>query len=118
MQGRVWLLNVWGSWCITCREEHATLLHLAKMNVVPIVGLDWKDPAADARQWLNNLGNPYSVTAQDSDGLVAINYGVYGAPESFLIDKKGVIRKKFIGAITPEQIEQDLVPLVKTLEAQ
>jgi cytochrome c biogenesis protein CcmG/thiol:disulfide interchange protein DsbE len=118
MQGKVWLLNVWGSWCVTCREEHATLLHLAQMNLVPIIGLDWKDPAADAHQWLSRLGNPYQITAQDSQGLVAIDYGVYGAPESFLIDKKGVIRKKFIGAITPEQIEHELVPLVHTLEAQ
>jgi cytochrome c biogenesis protein CcmG/thiol:disulfide interchange protein DsbE len=118
MQGKVWLLNVWGSWCITCREEHATLLRLAQMNVVPIIGLDWKDPAPDARQWLANLGNPYAVTAQDSDGVVAINYGVYGAPESFLIDKQGVIRKKFIGAITPEQIEHELVPMVRSLDAQ
>jgi cytochrome c biogenesis protein CcmG/thiol:disulfide interchange protein DsbE len=118
MRGKVWLLNVWGSWCITCREEHATLLRLARMNVVPIVGLDWKDPAADAKQWLSRLGDPYQVTAQDSQGLVAINYGVYGAPESFLIDKQGVIRKKFIGAITDQQIEQELVPLVQQLNRQ
>jgi cytochrome c biogenesis protein CcmG/thiol:disulfide interchange protein DsbE len=118
MHGKVWLLNVWGSWCITCREEHATLLRLAQMNLVPIIGLDWKDPAADAKQWLTRLGDPYQVTAQDAQGLIAINYGVYGAPETFLIDKQGVIRKKFIGAITDQQIEQELVPLVQRLNQQ
>ncbi len=115
MRGKVWLLNVWGSWCGTCRDEHETLMALAARKLVPIIGLDWKDDPGDARQWLRELGNPYSATGVDANGSIAIDYGVYAAPESFLIDRNGVIRHKVIGELTPEIIDKELVPLINKL---
>lgn len=115
MRGKVWLLNVWASWCVSCREEHPLLVELAKTGVVPIVGLDYKDKREDGQRWLARFGNPYQITAYDADGRVGINYGVYGVPETYLIDKAGVIRYKQIGPITPEALEKKILPLIQEL---
>lgn len=115
MRGKVWLLNVWASWCVSCRDEHPLLVELAKTGVVPIVGLDYKDKREDGQRWLARFGNPYQITAYDADGRVGIDYGVYGVPETYLIDKAGVIRYKQIGPITPEALEKKILPLVQEL---
>ena len=115
MRGKVWLLNFWGTWCITCRDEHPWLIEFAKSGAVPIYGIDFKDDPAAARQWLNELGNPYTLTASDVDGKISIDYGVYAAPESFLIDKNGVIKYKKTGPITQEDWYKDILPLAKKL---
>ena len=116
MRGKVWLLNVWASWCDSCREEHAVLVEFSKTGAVPIVGLDYKDHAADARQWLASYGNPYLVTVSDDDGRVGIDYGVYGVPETYVIDKAGVIRYKQIGAVSADSLQQTILPLVRELQ--
>jgi len=118
MKGQVWLLNVWGSWCAGCKIEHPLLNELASRKLVPIVGLAWKDRPEDTKAWLARLGNPYAVTALDRDGRAAIDWGVYGAPETFVVDKTGVVRDKFIGALTSESLSQRLVPLIQRLQAQ
>lgn len=115
MRGKVWLLNVWASWCITCRDEHPLLLEYAKSKAVPIYGLNYKDKREDALSWLGDLGDPYVLSVSDLDGRVGINYGVYGAPETYLIDRNGVIRFKQIGPVTPDIWEQKILPLAKEL---
>jgi cytochrome c biogenesis protein CcmG/thiol:disulfide interchange protein DsbE len=115
MRGKVWLLNVWASWCVSCREEHPLLLDYARSAAVPIYGLNYKDKREDALDWLEQLGDPYVLSAADEDGRVAIDYGVYGAPETYLIDRDGVIRFKQVGAVTPEVWERKILPLVKDL---
>lgn len=110
-RGQVVLVNVWGSWCVACRAEHQVLLGIAASGAVPIIGLDWKDTTEDAQAWLRNLGDPYTVTLVD-EGRVAINFGVYGAPESFLIDQQGIIIHKHTGPITWESWRQEILPLV------
>jgi cytochrome c biogenesis protein CcmG/thiol:disulfide interchange protein DsbE len=117
MKGKVWLLNVWASWCVSCRVEHPLLVEMSKKNVVPIVGLNYKDQRAEGMQWLQRFGNPYALSAFDVEGKVGIDYGVYGVPETFVIDKKGVIRYKQIGPITPEALEKTLLPLIRELNA-
>ena len=117
MKGKVWLLNVWASWCASCRIEHPLLVEMAKKNVVPIVGLNYKDRREDALQWLARFGNPYALSAHDIEGKVGIDYGVYGAPETFVIDKQGVIRYKQIGPITPDALEKKIMPLLRELNA-
>jgi cytochrome c biogenesis protein CcmG/thiol:disulfide interchange protein DsbE len=117
MKGKVWMLNVWASWCVSCRVEHPLLVDLAKRRVVPIVGLNYKDRREDALPWLSKYGDPYALSAWDLDGRVGIDYGVYGAPETFVIDKQGVIRYKQIGPITPEALEKVILPLLKKLNA-
>jgi cytochrome c biogenesis protein CcmG/thiol:disulfide interchange protein DsbE len=116
MAGKVWLLNVWASWCVACREEHPLLVELSKRKAVPIVGLNYKDEPDDAKAWLKQFGNPYMLSVTDRDGRVGIDYGVYGVPETFLIDKTGVIRYKQIGPITPEAWEKKILPMVRELE--
>jgi cytochrome c biogenesis protein CcmG/thiol:disulfide interchange protein DsbE len=116
MKGKVWLLNVWSSWCVSCKEEHPLLLNLAQQNIVPIYGLDYKDKKADAEMWLNQAGNPYTLNAMDRDGRVGINYGVYGVPETYVIDKQGIIRYKQIGPITSESLNQKILPMVAELQ--
>lgn len=111
MRGKVWLLNVWASWCVSCREEHPLLLDLARSESVPLYGLNYKDQREDAIGWLNELGDPYLLSAADLDGRVGIDYGVYGAPETYLIDREGVIRFKHIGPLTPDVIQGKLLPL-------
>jgi cytochrome c biogenesis protein CcmG, thiol:disulfide interchange protein DsbE len=117
MKGKVWMLNVWASWCVSCRVEHPVLVEFSRRNAVPIVGLDYKDKREDGMQWLQRFGNPYQLSAFDADGRVAIDYGVYGAPETFVIDREGVIRYKQIGPITPEALEEKILPLLKSLGA-
>jgi len=116
MKGKVWLLNVWASWCVSCREEHPLLVQLAKANVVPLIGLNYKDKNDLGIQWLRQNGDPYNFSVVDADGRVGINYGVYGVPETFVIDKQGVIRYKQIGPITAEALEKKIMPLVRQLE--
>jgi cytochrome c biogenesis protein CcmG/thiol:disulfide interchange protein DsbE len=115
MLGKVWLLNVWASWCVSCREEHPVLLEFAKQGVVPIMGLNYKDGRKEGVDALNQMGDPYQLSAFDADGRVGIDYGVYGVPETFVIDKQGVIRYKQIGPITPQAITEKLLPLIKEL---
>jgi cytochrome c biogenesis protein CcmG/thiol:disulfide interchange protein DsbE len=115
--GKVWLLNVWASWCVSCREEHAVLVDFARTGVVPIYGLDYEDTRDAAMKWLGTLGNPYQASLFDPDGRVGIDYGVYGVPETYVIDKTGTIRYKQIGPITPEVLHDKIVPLVRKLNA-
>jgi cytochrome c biogenesis protein CcmG, thiol:disulfide interchange protein DsbE len=115
MQGKVWLLNVWASWCVACREEHPLLVELSKTNVVPILGLNYKDQRSDALGWLQRFGNPYTISIADVNGMVGIDYGVYGVPETFVIDKTGVIRYKQIGPVTREALDTKILPLIKAL---
>jgi cytochrome c biogenesis protein CcmG/thiol:disulfide interchange protein DsbE len=115
MKGKVWLLNVWASWCVSCRVEHPLLVEMSKRNVVPIVGLNYKDKREDGVQWLSKFGNPYVLSAHDFEGKVGIDFGVYGVPETFVVDKQGVIRYKQIGPITPEALEKKILPLIKSL---
>ncbi len=118
MLGKVWLLNAWASWCPACKDEHPLLVELAKSGFLPIIGLDYKDTNAEAQQWLVVAGNPYAANAVDADGRVGIDYGVYGVPETYVIDKKGIIAYKQIGPITLETLRDKIVPLVKKLQAQ
>jgi cytochrome c biogenesis protein CcmG/thiol:disulfide interchange protein DsbE len=116
MLGQVWLLNVWASWCISCRDEHPLLVELAKAKTVPLVGLNYKDKPDEAKAWLKQFGDPYQLSITDLNGRVGIDYGVYGVPETFLIDKAGVIRYKHIGPITPDALQTKILPLVKELQ--
>ncbi|HSW52320.1 MAG TPA: DsbE family thiol:disulfide interchange protein [Sulfuricaulis sp.] len=113
--GRPYLLNVWASWCVACRQEHPLLNELARNKTVPIIGINYKDKREDALAWLGSLGNPYELSLADIDGRLGIDLGVYGVPETFVIDKQGVIRYKQIGPITPEVWEQKLAPLIREL---
>jgi len=118
MRGKVWVLNVWASWCVSCRDEHPHLLEYAKTGAVPIYGLNWKDRREDALAWLGELGDPYVLSAADLDGRVAIDYGVYGAPETYLIDQNGTIRYKQIGEVTPDVWQDKFLPLVQQLNRE
>ena len=115
MLGQVWLLNVWASWCVSCRQEHPVLMDLARQNVVPIIGLNYKDGREEGIGWLKQFGDPYQLSAFDGNGRVGIDYGVYGVPETFVIDKRGVIRLKHVGPVTPAVIAEKLLPLIKEL---
>ena len=117
LRGQVWLLNVWASWCVACMEEHPVLVELSKLGVVPVYGLNYKDQPAAAHEWLARNGNPYTLSMTDLDGKVGIDYGVYGVPETFVIDKGGVIRYKQIGPVTPKVLSEHILPLVKQLQA-
>jgi cytochrome c biogenesis protein CcmG/thiol:disulfide interchange protein DsbE len=116
LRGQVWLLNVWASWCVACRQEHPLLVELSKSGQVKLYGLNYKDKREDALRWLANFGDPYLKSISDTDGLVGIDYGVYGVPETFVIDKQGVIRHKQIGPVTAESLRDTLLPLVAKLE--
>ncbi len=135
MRGKVWLFNVWSSWCVSCRQEHPVLVEFSRKVDVPLIGLNYKEvrgdgefdmskmPAADekklafqrANQWLSQHGNPYKLTVMDLDGRVGIDYGVYGVPETYVIDKAGVIRMKHTGPISPEVLTQKILPLLAEL---
>ena len=117
LRGKVWILNVWASWCVACRIEHPLLVEFSKSGTVPIYGLNYKDKRDDAIRWLTNFGNPYARSLSDIDGLVGIDFGVYGVPETFVIDKQGVIRMKHIGPVTPEVLRDDIIPLLRKLGA-
>ena len=116
--GEVWLLNVWASWCVSCRQEHPVFNQLARKNVVTIVGLNYKDDPPAATQWLAQLGNPYSVSIMDQEGRTGIDYGVYGVPETFVIDKKGIVRYKHTGPVTREDVREILIPLINELKLE
>ena len=135
MQGKVWLLNVWASWCVSCRQEHPVLVEFSKKVNVPLLGLNYKEVRSDggfdmskmpadeekqlaferASKWLAQHGNPYTLTLMDLDGRVGIDYGVYGVPETYIIDKAGVIRMKHTGPITPDVLGQKIMPLLAEL---
>jgi len=110
LKGRWYLLNVWGTWCGECRAEHEMLLEVHRAAVVPLVGLDWKDDDAQALSWLAQLGNPYDVVAVDRSGRTAIDWGVYGAPETFLVNPQGIVVFKHVGALTPDVWTRDILP--------
>jgi cytochrome c biogenesis protein CcmG/thiol:disulfide interchange protein DsbE len=115
MRGKVWLFNVWASWCTSCRAEHPVLVEFAKRAAVPIVGLNYMDAREDGSQWLAKFGNPYQLSVFDADGKVGTDYGVYGVPETFVIDRQGRIRLKLTGPVTPEVIQKTLLPLIQEL---
>lgn len=112
-RGRWYLLNVWGTWCVECRYEHPVLLDLQKSAGIPILGMDWRDEDATALQWLKELGNPYDEVVSDRDGRAALAWGVYGAPETYLINPQGIIVTKRVGALTPAVWQQQFLPLLK-----
>jgi len=118
MRGKVWLLNVWASWCVACRDEHPWLIEYAKSGVVPIYGLNYKDRREDALATLEELGDPYTVSAVDLDGRVGIDFGVYGAPETYVIDQGGTIRFKYVGPMMPDVWKDKILPVVQELNRQ
>ena len=117
LKGEVSLVNVFASWCVACREEHPVLMELGKKGIVPIHGLNYKDKPNDAQAWLDELGDPYTRTGADIDGRVAIDWGVYGVPETFVVDRNGIIAYKQIGPITPKVLEDTILPLIRKLQA-
>ena len=116
LRGQVWLFNVWASWCVSCRQEHPVLMQLARSGEVPIYGLNYKDAREDGVRWLQQFGNPYVASAFDNAGQVGIDYGVYGVPETYVIDREGVIRHKHIGPISPEVLTDEILPIVRKLK--
>lgn len=116
--GRPWLLNVWASWCAGCRIEHPVIEALARRDGIVVVGLNWKDERGDALRWLAQFGDPYHAIATDPDGRVVIQYGVTGAPETFVIDARGIIRHKFLGPVSDQDVRTILLPLLTTLRAE
>ena len=115
LKGRVSVVNVFASWCVPCRAEHPLIEHLAAMKIAAVYGLNYKDAPADASQWLSNLGNPYAEIGADRSGRVGIDWGVYGVPETFIVDAGGRIRHKHVGPVTPQVLENTLIPLIKSL---
>jgi cytochrome c biogenesis protein CcmG, thiol:disulfide interchange protein DsbE len=110
LKGRWYVFNVWGTWCEGCRAEHGTLLEMRRANVVPIIGMDWRDTNDKALGFLQEMGNPYTAIAIDKDGREAVDWGVYGAPETFLVDDKGTIVHKHVGAMTHDVWEKEFLP--------
>lgn len=117
LRGKVWMLNVWASWCVACRDEHPLLVEFSKKGLLPIYGLNYKDQRDDGRAWLARMGDPYQASLFDGEGRTGIDFGVYGVPETFIIDKTGTIRMKHIGPLTPDVIATEIIPLVKKLNA-
>ncbi|MBY0576990.1 MAG: DsbE family thiol:disulfide interchange protein [Gallionellaceae bacterium] len=118
MKGKVWLFNVWASWCTACAQEHPLFVELAQRNLVPIVGMDYKDKRENGIEWLRRGGEAYNLVVSDFDGRVGIDYGVYGVPETYLIDKQGIIQYKQIGAVTPQVLREKILPLIAELQAK
>lgn len=118
LRGQVYLLNVWATWCVGCREEHETLLAISQQKVLPILGLDWKDERDKAQTWLTQLGNPYDAVAFDEKGRVAIDWGVYGAPETFLVDKKGRVVFKHIAPMTLDVWQKEFLPRIAAAQRE
>ena len=117
LKGKVSVLNIWATWCVSCRAEHEVLLQLANTGLVNIYGLNYKDERAKAQQWLQQLGDPYVANAFDADGRTGIDWGVYGAPETFIMDKQGMIRHKHIGPLTVDALNSTILPLIAELQA-
>ena len=115
--GQVWMLNVWASWCAPCREEHPLVVDIARRKLVSVYGLNYKDAPAAATQWLRQLGNPYTGVLVDADGRVGIDYGVYGVPETFIVDRQGIVRLKHTGPLTAAVVRDKIEPLLRTLNA-
>ena len=115
--GKVWMLNVWASWCAPCREEHPLVVDIAQRKLVPVYGLNYKDAPAAATQWLRQLGNPYTGVLVDADGRVGIDFGVYGVPETFIIDRQGIVRFKHVGPLNAGVVRDKIEPLLRTLNA-
>jgi len=118
LQGEVSLVNFFGSWCISCRIEHPLLMELAREGEIPIYGIDWKDPPGAGAAWLEQHGDPYTKIGDDADGRVAIDFGITGAPETFIIDRKARIRYKQTGPITPQIWEEDIAPVIRMLRGE
>lgn len=116
LHGHISLVNVWATWCISCRVEHPALMDIAQTNKIAIYGIDYKDQQSDAQQWLAQNGNPYKLVGFDGDGSTAINWGVYGTPETFIIDKNGIVRYKYVGPVSDEIWQEQLLPVVTKLE--
>jgi cytochrome c biogenesis protein CcmG/thiol:disulfide interchange protein DsbE len=117
LRGKVSILNIWATWCVSCRAEHEVLLLLAKSNKVDIYGLNYKDERDKAQRWLQQLGDPYVANAFDADGRVVIDWGVYGAPETFIIDRQGIVRHKHVGPLTVEILNTEILPLIDELQS-
>lgn len=113
LKGQVWLLNVWASWCVSCRAEHPVLNRLATTNAVTLVGFNYKDTNSAAIRWLQQHGDPYNFTIVDADGRIGIDWGVYGVPETFLVDKEGFIRYKHTGPLSDQDVQQILLPKIQ-----
>lgn len=118
MLGEVVLFNVWATWCVGCRQEHAFLLELAQNEVIPIFGLNWRDRGEDAQRWLQQLGDPYIASAYDGDGRVGIDWGVYGAPETFLLGKDGTVLYKFLGPLNPQVWQLEFEPRIRAAKGE
>ncbi len=116
LRGEPYLLNVWGSWCPACRDEHPVITELAKSGRIKVIGYDYKDEPEDAQRWLEQFGNPYAMIIADQDGRAAFDWGIYGAPESFLVDAQGIVRWKFIGPMTDEVVRDQLLPELEKLQ--
>lgn len=116
--GKVWVFNVWASWCVSCRAEHQVLIELVKYNKVNLIGLNYKDEVTDARRWLSRYGDPYQLSVSDVEGAAGIEWGVYGVPETFVMDKKGIVRLKHTGPVTNKDVEEKIIPLIKKLEKE
>ncbi|WP_290593704.1 DsbE family thiol:disulfide interchange protein [Arenimonas sp. SCN 70-307] len=114
--GAPYLLNVWGSWCPACRDEHPVITRLAESGRIRVIGYDYKDEPEEAFRWLAQFGNPYDLIIADVEGRAALDWGIYGAPETFLVDAQGMIRWKFVGPLTDEIVQQQLLPVLETLE--
>ena len=118
LHGQVSVVNVFASWCVACREEHPVLMKLKASGVLPIHGLNYKDLPDNAARWLNTMGDPYTRTGADTEGRVAIDWGVYGVPETFLVTKDGRVAYKHVGAVTPQVLDETLLPLIRRLQEQ
>ena len=118
LKGKVWLFNVWASWCTACEGEHPVFMELSRQKLVPLYGMDYKDKREDGMAWLNKHGNPYTLVVSDAEGRTGIEYGVYGVPETYVIDKQGVIQLKHIGAVTKQILDEKILPMVKELQAK
>ena len=118
LHGKPWILNVWASWCVACRQEHQLFIDFSKSNDTTLVGLNYKDARADAQSWLTELGNPYDVIGFDLEGQVGIEWGVYGVPETFVIDAAGIVRYKHIGPVNRATMTDTIIPLIKSLQSK
>ncbi len=117
LKGKPWILNVWASWCVACRQEHQIFVSYSRSKRVPLVGLNYKDAANDAKAWLQELGNPYDIIAFDLQGSAGIEWGVYGVPETFVIDAEGIVRYKHIGPVSPSTMKNTIIPLLQSLQS-